>query len=164
MRRAIVLLLLIGAMSIPAVYGQGPQSKPNFSGTWIFDAQKSILKVPAPSSMTLQIDQNDPQVGFARTQVYGDQSFDWKLQTIADGQKEVVENSPRYTTNSRVYWEGNSLVIDQKITASDGTTVTDLVTYSLADDGKTLQAVERQVTVGAKGSTTNKWVYDKKAQ
>jgi hypothetical protein len=114
--------------------------------------------------MTMQIDQNDPQVRFARTQMYGDQSFDWKLDIVADGKSEVVQKSPAYTANSRVFWQGNSLVLEQKITAPDGTTMNDLVTYSLADDGKTLQGVERQATVGAKGNTTNTWVYDKKGQ
>ncbi len=114
--------------------------------------------------MTLQIDQKDPQIGIKRTQVYDNQTFDWKLETVTDGDKDVVQNSPRFTTNSRVYWQGGSLVIDQKIKAPDGTTVTDLVTYSLADDGKTLQAVEHQATVGAKGSVTNKWVYEKKSE
>ena len=114
--------------------------------------------------MTMHIDQNDPQVRFARTQVYGDQSFDWKLDIVADGKKEVVQKLPSYTANSRAYWEGSSLIVDQKMTAPDGTTVTDLVTFSLVDDGKTLEGVERQATAGAKGSTTNKWVYQKKAQ
>jgi hypothetical protein len=164
MKPAIVSLLLLGALAGFAAYGQTPESKPNFSGTWIFDAQKSSLKVPAPSTITMQIDQNDPQVRFARTLVYGDQSFDWKLDVLADGKKEVTQNSTLYTTKSRVYWQGDSLVIDQKIIASDGTTATDLVTYSLVDDGKTLQGVERQVTAGAKGSTTNKWIYNKKVQ
>ncbi len=165
MSRTIVTFLLLGAVSAFAAAPQTPPpSKPNLSGTWIFDAQKSSLKIPAPSSMTLHIDQNDPEFHFARTQVYDNQSFNWKLETVADGQKEVVEKSPAYTTNSRLSWQGNSLVLDQKIVAGDGTTVNDVVTYSLGPDGKTLQGVERQVTVGAKGSTTNKWVYDKKEQ
>ncbi|HUI82854.1 MAG TPA: hypothetical protein VL240_01455 [Candidatus Binatia bacterium] len=154
-----LLLLLVGSL---VAYGQAPPSRPNLSGTWVLDVQKSTLKIPPPSSMTLQIDHSDPQVRFTRTQTYNNQTFDWKLETVAGGEKEVVQKSPFYTTASRVYWQGDSLVIDQKITASDGTTVTDMVTYSLAADGKTLQAVERQATVGGKGSTTNKWVYDKR--
>jgi len=157
-------LLLLAALVAVNAYGQAPQAKPNLSGTWIFSPQKSALKVPPPSSMTLQIAQNDPEVNFSRTQVYGDQNYAWKLDIVADGQKEVVQDSPGYTTRSRVYWQGNAMVIDSKITASDGTAVSDVVTYSLIDGGKTLEAVERQVTVGAKGSTTNKWVYEKKAQ
>jgi len=143
------------------VYVQA-QAKPDFSGTWIFNPQKSSLKVPPPSSMTLEIEQKDPDVSFSRKQVYGDQSFDWKLQAVTDGQKDVVQEGPGYTTHSRVYWQGNAMVIDSQITASDGTKVSDLVTYNLADGGKTLEAVERQTTAGGKGSATNKWVYEKK--
>lgn len=164
MKPEFLSLLVLTALSSLMLSGQTPQSKPNLSGTWVFNAQKSTLKVTAPTSMTLQIQQNDPQISFARTQVYGDQNFDWKLEAVADGQKEVVQTMPAYTTNSRVYWEGNSLVLDQKISAPDGTKVNDQVTYSLADDGKTLLAVEHETTVGAKGSVTNKWIYEKKAQ
>lgn len=152
------LLLLAGI----AVYAQAPQSKPNLSGTWIFDSQKSSLKVPGPGTMTLQIDQDDPKLVMARTQTYGDQSFSWKIDTIADGQKEVVDTTGGLTTNSRAYWQGSALILDQKITASDGTKVNDMVTYSLEDGGNTLLAVERQTVVGGKGATTNKWVYTKK--
>jgi hypothetical protein len=163
MKLTIAPLLLLAAMSSFA-FGQAPSSKPNLSGTWVFDASKSALKVTAPTSLTMLINQNDPQIQLSRTQVYGDQSFDWKLDTVTDAQKEVVQKSPLYVTTSRAYWKDNSLVIDQKITANDGTTVNDMVLYSLGDDGKTLQAVEHQTTVGAKGAVTNKWVYEKKAQ
>ncbi len=164
MKRVIGSLLLLGAMSGIA-YGQAPQSKPNFSGTWVFNPQKSALKMTAPSSLTLEITQGDPQLVFARTQVYGDQTFNWKLEIVPDGQKEVVETSTDYTTSSRARWEGNSLVLDQKITATDGTKVNDLVTYSLGPDGNTLLALEQQTIVGAKrGTTSNKWVYEKKSQ
>jgi hypothetical protein len=155
----VVLLLALIAMAA-AVEAQ-TAAKPNLSGTWVFNAQKSALKVPAPSSMQLTIVQNDPQVQLARTQVYGDQSFKWDLDIVADGQKEVVQNSPAYTANVRAYWQGNALVVDQKITAPDGTKATDQIAYSLSGDGKMLEAVEHEATVGAKGATTNKWVYEK---
>ncbi len=157
-----LVVFLLWPLALP-VAAQAPKARPNLSGTWVFSAQKSSLKMPAPTSMTLEIAQNDPQINFARSQVYGDRTFDWKLEAVTDGQKEVVQKSPDYTANIRVYWDGESLVLDQKITAPDGTQANDLVTYSLVD-GNTLQAVERQTTVGGKGSTTNKWVYEKRAQ
>jgi len=160
---AVSLLLTFVALAI-ASQGQQPDPKPNLSGTWIFSAPRSALKIPAPNSMALKIEQNDPQVKFSRTQTYGDQNFNWNLDIVADGQKEVVDKQPMYTTDTRAYWEGKSLVLDLKITANDGTKQTDTVTYTLGDDGKTLQAVEHQVTVGAKGSTNNKWVYEKQGQ
>jgi len=158
-RSLVVFLLLLLALSAAA---PAQKAKPNLSGTWVFSAQKSSLKMPAPTSMTLQIAQNDPQINFSRSQVYGDRTFDWKLDTVTD--QEVVQKLPEYTANIRVFWEGESLVLDQKITAPDGTKANDLVTYSLIDGGSTLEAVERQTTVGGKGSTVNKWVYEKRAQ
>ncbi|MFZ0315183.1 MAG: hypothetical protein WAL85_20955 [Candidatus Korobacteraceae bacterium] len=156
------LLLLLFGLTI-AASGQQPQSKPNFSGAWVFNAQKSALKLTPPSSMTLQIKQDDPQIRLARTQVYDDKSYSWDLDILTDGQKEVVQNSSLYIANIKMYWQGNSLVLDQKITTSDGSKATDVVTYSLSPDGNTLQAVEHQVTPGSK-ATTNKWVYEKQTQ
>ena len=158
---ALFFPLLIVAVALEA---QQPSAKPNLTGTWVFDAQKSALKVPAPTSGTLTITQNDPQVQLARTQVYGDQSFKWDLDIMADGQTEVVQKAPAYTANVRAYWQGNALIVDQKISAPDGTKATDQITYSLSGDGRILEAVEHEATVGAKGSTTNKWVYEKQGQ
>jgi hypothetical protein len=164
MRRVRTLVILLTVGSGFAVVAQGPQSKPDLSGTWIFNAQKSSLKVPAPTSMTLQIEQKDPQISFARKQIYGDQTFDWKLDAATDSQNEVVQDAPGYKTASKVYWQGTALVVDTTITASDGTKISDVVTYSLQDGGKMLETVERQTTAGGKGSATNKWVYEKKSQ
>ncbi|HEY1731667.1 MAG TPA: hypothetical protein VGG15_07950 [Terriglobales bacterium] len=163
MRFAIVSLLLLGAAVL--VYGQTAPSaaKPNYSGTWVFDSHKSKLVVPAPSSMTLEIKQEDPKISFVRAQTYGDQNFNWKLAANVDDPKPVQEDGPGYVTDSRVYWQQNSLVLDQKMTASDGTKVSDVVTYTLLPDGS-LQAFESQTTVGGKGVNNNKWIYDKKAQ
>jgi hypothetical protein len=156
----LILPLAIG-LTLPA---QDAQLKPNLSGNWVFNPQKSTLKVPAPTSMTLRIEHADPQVRFSRTQLYGEQSFNWELDAVADGQKEVVQKAPQYTANVRVYWEGKSLVLDQQITADDGTKATDVVTYSLTEGDKMLEAVERQTVVGSKGSVTNKWVYERMPQ
>jgi len=158
----LVFLLLLAAASL--VSAQQAASKPNLTGKWVFSPQKSSLKVPPPSSMTLDIEQNDPQIQFARTQVYDGQKLDWELKTDTDAQKNVVQKTPAYTADVHVYWEGSTLVLDQQITADDGTKASDVVTYSLIDDGKVLQAVERQTVVGAKGAMTNKWVYDRQAQ
>jgi hypothetical protein len=162
MRTLVSLLLLLGSLGLPA-HGQQPPAKPDLSGTWVFNAHKSSLEVAPPSKMTLQIKQKDPQLQLVRTQAYGDQSDTWKLDITVDGAKDVVQKSPLYTSHSRMYWQGSSLVLDEKIVAGDGTQATDLVTYSLSDDGRTLQAVERQATPGAKPATST-WVYDKQAQ
>ena len=159
----IVFLVLLLAACFTA-QAQQPPAKPNLSGNWVFKPEKSSLKMPAPTSMTLRIEHADPQVRFSRTQVYGEQHFDWNLDTIADGQKEVEQKEPQYTSTVRVYWQGSSLVLDQQITADDGTKATDVVTYSLIEDNKALEAIERQTVAGSKGSITNKWVYERVQQ
>ena len=163
MRPSPVSFLLAFFVLTIACQAQQTPSKPNFSGTWVFDAQKSAAKWAIPTSMTLQIDHNDPQIRLKRTQVFDDKSYAWDLDIVADGQKEVVQNSSLYTTNIRMYWQGTSLVLDQKITTSDGSKATDLVTYSLSSDGTMLQAVEHQAPPGAK-PITSKWVYEKQTQ
>jgi hypothetical protein len=160
MKCSIVLLPLLMSVSI-LVHGQ-QSAKPNLSGTWVFDAQKSLLQDPPPTSMTFQIDQHDPHVRLSRTQVYGGKSDTWTLDTVTDGQKEVVQHLALYTTHTRMYWDGDALVLDEKITASDGSKATNTVKYSLADDGKTLLGIETAVT--PVGKATNKWVYEKQAQ
>lgn len=160
----LLLPTLLIVLTVVLQAQQQPQSKPNLTGKWVFDAQKSSLKIPGPTSMTLQIEHSDPQIRFARTQVYGDQSFKWDLEAVTDGQKEIVQDTPQYTAKVRVFWEGSSLVLDQQITAPDGTKATDVVTYTLVEDGKLLQGVEQQSFVGGKGTVTNKWLYDRQAQ
>jgi hypothetical protein len=160
----LLVTFLFSVLALSAGAAQQSEAKPDLSGTWVFDAQKSALKVTPPSSGMLTIVQKDPQVRLAQTQVYGSQSIKWNLDIVADGQKEVVQHLPSYTANVRAYWQGNALIVDQKITAPDGTKATDEVTYSLSGDGRMLEAVEQAVTVGAKGSTTNKWVYEKQGQ
>src|ERR1700757_3358183 len=163
-RPELLLPVTLAALTLVLQAQQAPQSKPNLTGKWIFNAQKSSLKMPAPASMTLQIEHSDPQIRFARVQVYGDQTLKWDLETVADGQKEVVQDTPQYTAKVRVFWEGSSLVLNQQITAPDGTQATDVVTYTLVDDGRLLQGIEQQTFVGAKGTVTNKWLYDRQSQ
>lgn len=160
MRFLKVSLPLLLLMSI---LGYGQQSaKPNLSGTWIFNAQKSTLQDPPPSSMTFKIEQNGPHLHLSRTQVYGGKSNTWTLDAVTDGQKEVVQHSELYTSHIKMYWDGDTLVLDEKIVAGDGSKATNMVKYNLASDGKTLLAVEDEET--PVGKATNKWVYDKQGQ
>jgi hypothetical protein len=157
-------LLLLFCIATTFAQQPTPEAKPDFSGTWVFNAHKSKLKMPAPENLTLRIEQKNAHVQLVRTQTYGGQKFDWTLDGAIDGKQEVVQKNPQYTANIRVYWQGDALILDQKITATDGTVATDIVTYSLESDGRTLLGMERQETVGSSGGATNKWVYERQAQ
>jgi len=157
MKQFLVSLPLLFLISV-FVHGQ-EASKPDFSGKWIFNAQKSTLQDPAPSSMTLYIDEHDPSVRFSRTQVYGDKTDTWSLDARTDDEREIVQHAPLYTSRIRVYWDGDALVLDEKIIAGDGSKATNMVRYTLEAGGKTLVGVENEKT--PVGKSTNKWVYDK---
>ena len=161
MKRFIVSVLPLLVFVSVLARGQQP-SKPDLSGTWVFNLQKSTLQDPPPSSMTLKIEYHEPHIHLSRTQVYGGKSIPWTLEATIGDPKDVVQHSSLYTSRIRVNWEGDSLVVNEKISASDGAKASSLVTYSLAADGKTLQAVERDETPA--GNATNKWVYEKQAQ
>jgi hypothetical protein len=111
--------------------------------------------------MTFQIEQHDPHLRLSRTQVYGGKSDTWTLDAVTDSSREVVQHSALYTSHIRRYWDGDALVLDEKITAGDGSKATNRLKYTLAGDGKTLVAVESEET--PVGKATNKWVYDKQA-
>lgn len=163
MNRVIVFLLLLSTAGT-AAFAQADPSKANFSGTWVFDAHKSKLTVPPPSAMTLQIKQDNDTIAFDRSQTYGDQSFNWKLDATVGNPQPIEDKAPGYTTASKLYWENSALVLEQTITAADGTKVNDLVKYSMMDNGNTLKAIEMQTTSGGKGANSNTWVYSRKAQ
>jgi hypothetical protein len=162
MRRVITFLLLLTAGT--AAFAQVDPAKANFTGTWVFDVHKSKLTVPAPSAMTLQIKQDNDQIALNRSQTYGDQSFNWKLDATVGSPQPVEDKAPGYTTASKLYWDANVLVLEQTITAQDGTKVNDLVKYTMMDNGNTLNAIEMQTTAGGKGANSNTWIYDRKAQ
>ena len=75
---------------------------------------------------------------FSRVQVYGGKKDTWTLDAMTDGQKEVVQHLPLYTSHIRVYWEGDALVLDEKITAGDGTQASNKVKYTVSGDGNLL--------------------------
>lgn len=60
-----------------------------------------------------------------------------------------------------MYWEGTSLVLDMKMVIKKGEKATNLVKYSLSEDGKTFIALERYDD--SSEYHLNNWVFDKKA-
>jgi hypothetical protein len=150
--------LILALLSV--THSQGP--KPSFSGTWILNLNKSKLQIPPPSSTTFVIQHDDPHFHLTRTHVFNGKSDTWSIDILTDGKQEVVEQiSDEYTSHTRMYWEGSSLVLDMTITDKSGGKATNLVKYSFADNGKTFIALEHFKTPN--DEHLNKWVFDKKS-
>jgi len=136
-----------------------PEQKPNLSGTWIFNPRKSSLQVPPPSSQIFVIQHTEPHFRLTRTLVLNGKSNTWSIDILTDGKQEVVEHVGADTASTRAFWEGSSLVLEMTVSYQNGEKASNLVKYSLADDGKTFIALE--YFTDPNGEHVNKWVFNK---
>jgi hypothetical protein len=132
-RVAAVFVLL--ACAIPA---QHTGTKPNFSGEWRMDAEKSDFgKFPAPTTILRTIIQKDPDLIVDTTQraANGEQTAHVVYRT--DG----AETKNQFNTGeglSHAFWDGNDLVIRTTMKNSKGLDVLMEERWSLSADRQTL--------------------------
>ena len=154
--RLVSLLLVVAATG----FAQS-EAKPNFSGTWILNLGASKLELrSAPTASTFNIRHTDPNFRLNRTHVYADGKRDtWGIDLITDGKHQVVRKDGPNRDVTRMYWDHNVLVLDEKVTAPDGSFGTNVVRYSLSEDGNTMTALEHEEYPG--GKLTDRWVFKK---
>ena len=115
--------------------------KPNFSGNWALDADKSNFgPMPPPTSMTRKIDHQDPAMTVEQVTTggpQGDQSATMKYST--DG-KETTNQMMGNDIKTKATWDGSALLI--AMTADFGGNEIKLTDkWTLSDDGKVLTDV-----------------------
>lgn len=115
------------------------QAKPNLSGTWKMNPQKSKFANGGPDAITIKVDHKEPILteAWSIATPNGERSFEAKYTT--DG-KETEQEVMGRTAKTSAKWEGDALVIEfksegrvfkRKITLSaDGKTITKVVTQS----------------------------------
>jgi hypothetical protein len=120
--------------------------KPNFSGDWALDMDKSKLgPMSGPGTMTEKVDHAEPDMTVTRSTSggpSGDQTVSLKYST--DG-KETTNQLMGMPVKTIASWEGSALVI--KMSADMGGNqiqITDRMT--LSDDGKVMTDAEHVVT------------------
>jgi hypothetical protein len=152
MTRTTALLLILGVAGCNV---GGATSKPDLSGTWVLDLSRSTLDIVPPDSTIFVIDHSEPFLTAKRTH-------------ILDGVVNVVDT--RFTTDSaltavevsgleiptRVHWDGDVLILEQEWSRG-GVLITNLVRYTLEDEGRTLVADE-YMQAGPDGHH-NVWVF-----
>jgi hypothetical protein len=148
--------IAIGLLVLSAAAAQTAR-KPNFSGTWKMNLEKSRLQTPAPDSSTLTIDHKEPSFRLSRTHVVKERPDTFSIGLTTDG-KELVTNDPGETAYNRCYWEGDTLVFAARIVRKDRE-ATNVVKYSLSPDGKQLTANEQ--FRGPIVKYDNIWVFDR---
>jgi hypothetical protein len=126
--KAVFVLAAIASLAMAA-------DKPNFSGNWKLDIDKSTFgPIPPPTSMTRKIDHSDPAVTVeeAMSGAQGDQNSTRKYAT--DG-KETTNQFMGQDVKSTGVWDGSALKLTTKADFG-GTEVTLVDKWTLSDDGK----------------------------
>ena len=131
--------------------------RPNFSGTWKVNFQKSVLEITAPDSTLFVVEHNEPRFHLARTHVSKGKSDTFSIDLTTDG-KEVIRKEGNRTDYSRAYWEGDVLVFSTRIVMGDKE-ATNLVRYAMAKDAQSFTAMER--FRGPKLQYDNIWVMER---
>jgi hypothetical protein len=131
-------------------------SRPDFSGVWELNFERSILRGPAPQRILMMIDHREPHLSQRIHYVDAggaEQRVTFRYETGAETTNSVGESIAR----TRARWEGLELVIESRLkTPERDFHFRDH--WSLSDDGRTLTMAHRdddlagQITVLEKRS------------
>jgi hypothetical protein len=132
-------------------------ARPDLSGTWRLNRQKSRLEIPMPDSTVFVIVHREPQFHLERTHIVGETRDLFSIDLTTDGQ--VVHAVHRgISIASRAFWDRDVLVFDSEMTMGDerGTNV---VRYELGEGRDTFVACESVDFAGH--AHTNRWVFER---
>jgi hypothetical protein len=99
------------------------QDRPNFSGTWVLDTEKSDFgDLPIPGSQTNVIDQSEPDIQLTQT-ITGESVPGGRASTqrhySTDG-KESSNDLGGRQVKSTARWDGNRLLVETRLDAPEG--------------------------------------------
>jgi hypothetical protein len=156
MKRSTFLAAGVAGLLLPAAVFA--MARPDLNGEWKLNAAKSDFgAMPAPEKLVFKIDLKDPDFTLKQsvTTPQGENNSEQKF--VIDG-KEQSRNSSRGEVKFTPKWDGDNLVVDQKI-QMQGNEITVHEQWSLGADGKVL-TVTRNVK-SPMGEMTMKMVFDK---
>ncbi len=131
--------------------------KPDLSGSWRFNREKSTLEIPAPDDSLLVIEHREPALRITRTHVARDERDTFSIDLTTDG-REVLASHGELRLRARAYWDGDVLVFDTRIEKA-GEAATNVVRYSPSPDGDTFRAEESLRSESM--NYNNLWILDR---
>jgi len=132
-------------------------SKPNFTGQWKLNLEKSRLQIPTPASSLFVIEHREPTFRLTRTNVYGSEPNTISFEGTTDG-AESEHDFGEVHARMRLYWDGDTLVADMHVRTKDDAG-TNIVRYSLEDEGRMFRVVEQARS--PKYRHDNLWIFDR---
>ena len=157
--------LAAGILLLFVATGFGQDSKPNFSGDWTLDREKSELGEGGPGRGrgmgmgSFSITQEGDSLVVKRKVEFQGEERTFESRYTTDGKENVNVGFRGNSTKSKTHWESAELVTESVMETSNGTRETKEV-RSLSADGKVM-TVETTIK-GGFGEGTRKLVYNKK--
>jgi hypothetical protein len=133
------------------------QERPDFSGTWKQNLEKSPTKSSWLKSYVNKIEIDETKLKVTTTTIgdRGERTYD-RTYAIGKEEKSQDREGDQYTTT--VKWEGNALVFDTVEIEHDAT-LTSKEIWTLSDGGKTLtKKIHRS---GPKGDSDQEYIFEK---
>lgn len=142
--------LMIAAIACFCASIASAQTKPDFSGAWKMNREKSKFADGGPENLLIKVDHKEPTFveDWKVSTPDGELSFQAKYTT--DG-KETEQEVMGRTAKTSAKWEGDALVIEFKseggffkrkiMLSADGKTITKVVTQSKGDGGQSEDTV-----------------------
>ena len=156
-KKAVVNMLGVFFLTLTLTVSAIGQVKPNLSGTWKQNNEKSKLAPDAPVWVH-KIWQKGADLK-VETTITGSRGVSSHVSTFTtDGKKQMTKDRDRDALTRSVKWEGNTLVF-LTVEKERGHTLTTREVWTLSDDGKTL--VKTRHLTGPRGVTDQKYVYEK---
>jgi hypothetical protein len=135
---------------------------PEFSGIWNLNMRESKIQTGRPSGlgqMVIAYDGKTWKLKHIRRNNDGLVSDTWDITLVVGSTTLHVEREEPLTFRSRIYRDGDAMVLLEYVRTDRGQTTRNTVRYTLENDGMTLVEDERSVSV--LGTERNHWVLDR---
>jgi hypothetical protein len=151
--KILITLMLVFCM-FSLAYLVEAQSKPNVSGTWKMNAEKSKFEKGGPKTITIKFDHQDAKLieAFSITNEQGERTLNFTY--TLDG-KEAAQEMGGQAITTIAKWEGNALILEFK----NGQGFNFNRKINVSGDGKTMTIDVKQTN--ANGSVSDTVVLDK---
>ncbi len=151
--------IFVALFACTAALAQQEPAKPNFTGIWNVDLEKSDFGgLDKPLSARYLIRQTGAKIELQ----YEQDGHVTRVDVIPDGEEHVLETNPDNENVARVYWTGGALVFEGRIRPLFGSNVPPIKwnsRWTLSPDKQVL-SIERHVT-SANATATQKVLFNK---
>ena len=147
--RKILFLMTLALSVLLSAHLAGAQSKPNVSGSWKMNAEKSKFERGGPKNISIKFDQQGSTLreSLTLTNDRGEQTLDFTY--TLDG-KESTQQLEGREIKTTAKWEGESLIIEFK--NNEGFNFVRKITVS--GDGKVMTIDVKQSNSGGSANDT----------